>query len=90
MRQSIAGRESILSHVMEREWATSFSTGDAVGNLMVSVDDLNRRLEIYSAQLLEQSRWQAELFLMDFTREHQWEKALPLAEQAVKIADRRR
>ena len=86
MRQSIAGRESILRYAIEREWTTSFSTADAAGNLMVSVDDLNRRLEIYSAQLPEQSRWQAELFLMDFTREHQLEKALPLAEQAVKTA----
>ena len=86
MRHSIAARESILSHVMERDWAASFSTMEAMGNLMVSVDDLNRRLEIYSAQLLDQSRWQVELFLMDFTREHQLEKAMPLAEQAVKTA----
>jgi hypothetical protein len=86
MRQSIAGRESILRHAIEREWTTSFSTGDAVGNLMVNVDDLNRRLEIYSAQLPEQSRWQAELFLMDFTREHQLQKVLPLAEQVAQTA----
>jgi chromosome segregation ATPase len=57
-----------------------------VGNLLVSVDDLNRRLEIYSAQLLDQARWQAELFVMDVTREHQLEKAVPLAEQAIRIA----
>ena len=86
IQQSIAGRESILSHIMERELAASFSPTEAVGNLVVSVDDLNRRLEIYSAQLLDQSRWQAELFLTDFTREHQLEKAVPLAEQAVRIA----
>ena len=46
MRQSIAGRESILRYAMEREWTTSFSTADAAGNLMVSVDDFNRRRDL--------------------------------------------
>jgi hypothetical protein len=87
IRQSIAGRESALALVMDQEWTSSFSTTEAVGNLMVTVDDLNRRLEVYSAQLLEQSRWQAELFLMDFAREHQLDTALPLAQQAVRTAE---
>lgn len=86
MRQSIAGREPALRLVTDQEWANSFSTKEAVGNLLVTVDDLNRRLEIYSAQLLDQARWQVELFVMDFTRDHRLENAVPLAEQAVRIA----
>lgn len=80
--QSIAARESALSDVMEKELAASFSTTELAGNIMVSVDDLNRRLDIYSAQVPDQSRWQAELFAMDMAREHDLAKALPLAEQA--------
>jgi AraC-like DNA-binding protein len=86
IQHSIAGRESLLSRVPEGELAASFSVTEAAGNLTVSVDDLSWRLEIYSAQLPEQSRWQAELFLMDFLREHQLEKAVPLAENTLQSA----
>jgi len=88
MRQSIAGRESALTLVTDREWPSSFSTTAAIGDLMVTVDDLNRRLEVYSAQLLDQSRWQAELFLMDSAQAHHLDTALPLAQQLVDALDR--
>ena len=88
IKYTIAGRESVLSHVAESELAATFSTTEAIGSLVVSMDDLNRRLEIYSAQLLDQSRWQAELLTMDLAHEYQIDKALPLAERAVKSTDR--
>lgn len=88
MSQSIAGRESTLSLVTEKELADVFSTSEAMGSLVVSVDDLNRRLEIYSAQLLEQARWQAELFAMDQAQLYQLGKVIPLAENAAKSAAR--
>jgi len=81
--RSIAGRESFLSEVAQREWATSLSIPQAVGNVMLSVDDLNRRIEIYSAQLMDQARWQAELFAMDMAGEYQLDKAARTAGQAV-------
>jgi hypothetical protein len=87
MRQSIAGRESILIQVTDMEIAASFSTTEAAGYLTVTLDDLNRRLEIYSAQLPEQARWQAELFAMDAAQDYQVEKAIPLAERAVKSSE---
>lgn len=88
IRHTIAARDSLLSKSLEREIITSFSPMDAAGSLTVSVDDLNRRLEIYSAQLMEQARWQAELFAMGLEEELQVKKAVPLTEAAVKSADR--
>lgn len=88
IRHSIAARESLLSKSLEREMASSLAPMDAAGSLVVSVDDLNRRLEIYSAQLMEQARWQAELFTMRLEEELQVKKAVPLTEAAVKSADR--
>jgi hypothetical protein len=85
---SIASRESILSHVNSRDVATSFSVREAVGTISVTVEDLNRRIEIYSAQLLDQSRWEAELLVMDMGENYQLDKALPLAQSAVGSAGR--
>jgi len=86
IRHSIASRESTLSRVTEREVAEAFSTTELVGSLAVSLDDLTRRLDVYSAQLLDQARWQAELFAMDQAEDYQLEKAMPLAETAVRSA----
>jgi hypothetical protein len=88
IRQSIASRESSLSRATEQDMATSFSTMEAVGSVAVTVDDLNRRLEIYSAQLLDQARWQGELFALDLTQRLPLERAIPLAETAVQTAGR--
>ena len=43
-------------------------------------------MDVYSVQLLDQSRWQAELFAMDQAADYQLEKAMPLAESAVQSA----
>lgn len=84
----ISGRQSTLSRVTEREVADSFSAMQAIGSVTLSVDDLNRRIEIYSAQLLDQTRWQAELFTGDLADRFQAEKALPLAERSVQALER--
>jgi len=88
IRGSIASRESTLNRATEKDVATAFSTTEVVGEVAVTLDDLNRRIEIYSAQLLDQARWQAELFAMDIKQDFQVEKALPLAESAAKSAGR--
>jgi len=86
--RSIAARESTLSRVTELDVADSLSAREIVGNASVTIDDLNRRLEIYSAQLPEQARWQAELLAMDLAQKYELERAMPLAEAAVKSAGR--
>ena len=57
---------------------------EVAGNLVVTLDDLSRRLDIYSAQIPEQSRWQAELFAMDLAADYQLNQAMPLAQNAVR------
>jgi len=86
IRHSIASRESTLSRVTERELQETFSTQEVAGNLLVTVDDLTRRMDVYSAQLLDQSRWQAELFALDMVADYDLEQAMPLAQAAVQSA----
>lgn len=88
IRHSIASRKSTLNRAMEKDLAGSYSAAEAMGNLTISVDDLNRRIEIYSAQLVDQVRWQAELFTLDMAGEFQVEQALPLAQSVVRSAGR--
>ena len=88
IQHSIASRESTLSRVTERELQDTFSTQEVAGNVVVTLDDLSRRLDIFSAQLLDQARWQAELFAMDQTVSLGVDKAMPLAENAARSVDR--
>jgi AraC-like DNA-binding protein len=84
IRHSLAGRESVLSDPAERALRERFSLGEVAVNVGVTLDDLSRRLDIYSAQLFEQSRWQAELFAMDLGEEYQLDQAMPLAREAIR------
>lgn len=63
--RSIAERESTLSRSFERGGSDVLSAREVAGSLNVTLDDLNLQIEVYSRQLLQQSRWQAELFAMD-------------------------
>jgi len=51
------------------------------------VDDLNRRLEIYSDQLFRQARWEAQLFKSELLTNLPVTQVMPLAERAVKSAE---
>jgi hypothetical protein len=86
IRHSIAARESTLSRVLEREFQESFTAQEIVLDVAVMLDDLSHRIDIFSAQLFDQSRWQVELFAMDLGEDYQMERALPLAENAVQAA----
>jgi hypothetical protein len=86
IRHSIAARESTLSRALEREIQETFTAQEMVVNVAAKLDDLSHRIDIFSAQLFDQSRWQAELFAMDLAEDYQMEKALPLAENAVQSA----
>ena len=71
IRHSISDRETTLSRVLEQDSAGQISTGEAVAEITTTMDDLNRRLEVYSEQLFRQARWEAELFKADLIAELQ-------------------
>ena len=87
IHHSITDRESTLSRVLERDSSGSISTGQAVAEITTTVDDLNRRLEIYSDQLFRQGRWEAQLFKSELMAQLPVAQALPLAERTVKSAE---
>jgi hypothetical protein len=87
IRSSIADRESVLSRVFEREFVESLSTGEAIADVTVTLDDLNRKLEVYSDQLFRQARWEVERFNRETFAQLRADEAIPLAERAVKSAD---
>jgi hypothetical protein len=87
IQHSISDRETTLSRVLERDSGGALSTGQVVAEITTTVDDLNRRIEIYSGQVVRQARWEAELFKSDLMTEVPVAQALPLAERAVKSAE---
>jgi hypothetical protein len=87
IRHTIAGRESILGQVSDRQIQDSFSMSEAVGSVVITLDDLNRRMDVYSAQLLDQARWQAELLSMDLAADYELDTLLALAKRAADSAD---
>ena len=84
---SIAGRESTVSLVTEAQMQETFSTMEVAGSLAITADDMVRRLDVYTNQLPNESRWQAELFVMDTTRQYQTDELLLLARHAIQSAD---
>jgi hypothetical protein len=73
--------------VLERDAAGASSTGEVVADITTSVDDLSRRLEIYSEQLVRQASWEAELLKSEILADVPLDQALPLAERAVRTAE---
>ena len=84
IKHSIAGRESTLSRVLERDAMGTLSTGEVMAEMTTSVDDLSRRLEVYSGQLVRQARWEADLLKSEILTDLPLDQALPLAERAVR------
>ncbi|WP_193212665.1 hypothetical protein [Luteolibacter marinus] len=84
---SVAHRESTLSRASTHDLGPELSATEAIGDITTSVDDLNRRLEIYSDQLFRQARWEAELTTDDLTRDLDLDQAMPLAGEAVESFD---
>ena len=83
IHQSIAGRESVVSYFTKRKLQDVFSVSETSSDLAVTMDDLSRRMDIYSGQLPNQSRWEAELFAMNLASQYQAENAMPMAQKAV-------
>lgn len=84
IRYAIPGRETALGGVLGRETPASWSTGEAVAEITTSIDDLNRKLDVYSDHLIRQVRWEAELLGGDL----RLGDLPPLAERAVSSAER--
>jgi hypothetical protein len=85
---SIAGREPALTLAFEKELAGSTSVGDAVADVTVTLDDLNRRIEVYSDQLFRQAGWEAERLSRKLMTDPSAGQALTLADRAVTAAER--
>jgi hypothetical protein len=65
IRYAIPDREVALSRALEREVPESWSTGEAVAEITTSIDDLNRKLDVYGDHLFRQVRWEGELLVGD-------------------------
>jgi hypothetical protein len=61
----------------------SWSTGEAVAEITTSVDDLNRKLDVYNELVFRQARWEAELLASDL----RLADVPPLAERSVQSAE---
>ena len=61
IRYAIPNRETALGRALEREVPWTWSTGEAVADITTSVDDLNRKLDVYSDHLFRQVRWEGQL-----------------------------
>ena len=83
IRHSFDSRESVLSLAAERQLPEQFSVEHTAADAMTTLDDLTRRLDVFSVQLFDQARWQADLAAMDLASQYELEKAMPLAQNAV-------
>jgi hypothetical protein len=87
IKNSIAGRESFLSHVLDRNAREALSAGEVVADVTTAVEDLSRKLDVYTEQLVRQARWEAELFKSEILADVPVNQALPLAERTVRTAE---
>jgi len=83
IQHSITGRESVEGYFTKRRLQETFSAPEAAGDFVVTMDDLSRRIDVYNGRLMNQARWQAELFAMDLIGDNQVQNIMPLAAKAV-------
>lgn len=88
IRHTITDRETALGRVLERDAASFYSTGEVVAEVTTAVDDLNRRLELYSNQLFRQARWEVEALKSEILSDLKLDRVLLLAERAVHSVER--
>jgi hypothetical protein len=87
IKNSIAGRESILSRVLDRDAVETLSVGEVVADLNTAVEDLSRKLEVYSDQPVRQARWEAVLLKSELLADMPVGQVVLLAERAVRSAE---
>ena len=74
---TIAARQPILSIDVENAIPDSMTVGQAVTELATSLDDLNRRLEAYSGQMVRQARWEVERQTLSLLDDLSAKEAIP-------------
>jgi hypothetical protein len=87
IQHSIAERESVVAGLTEFETAGGLTAGQTIAELSTTLDDLNRKLEVYSSQLFRQARWEAQRMKLQWVSELRVDQAIPLAERAVDVAE---
>jgi hypothetical protein len=86
IRGTVAGRATIASSRTKLDVETTLSATEVLGNLTISIDDLNRQLATWTTQVLDEARWHAELYAFDLAREHGLSSMLQRAESAAASA----
>ena len=83
IRYAIRDRETIVGRLTEQDVGLKGTAGDLIAEVDITADDVNREIQIYSAQLFRQASWEAELLKLDFPTS----EVLPMAERAVKTSE---
>ena len=85
---TIAARQPILSIDITNELPNAMTVGQAAAEVANSLDDINRRLEVYSGQVVRQARWEVERQTLGVLNDLSAKEAIPLAARAVASAER--
>ncbi|MCB1130780.1 MAG: hypothetical protein KDN05_06590 [Verrucomicrobiae bacterium] len=80
---SLAHRQTALALATELDLGLQLGGAEAVGTVAVTADDLNRKVEVYTDQLVRQARWEAELLAMDLTDQWNIDDVAVLGERTV-------
>ena len=80
---TISARQSTLGNLANPDLGIGTGATDSLGDITMTVDDLSRKIEVYTDQVVRQARWEADLFAMDLSERLQLEAAMPLATDAV-------
>jgi hypothetical protein len=84
---TVAAREPVLSVAFRDELAGTLTVGESAAEIAITLDDLNRKIEVYSGQLLRQARWEVERQRDELIDELPIKEAMPLADRAVGSAE---
>jgi hypothetical protein len=84
IRHSLQERESVLGEGLGLDAPESRSTGEALHEVITTLDDLNRKVDHYGDYVFRQTRWEVELLGSDL----RLAEVIPLSERAVQSAER--
>jgi hypothetical protein len=85
---TIAARQPLLGIDVRNVLPASLTVGEAAAEIAISLDDLNRRLGVYSGQMVRQVRWEVERQTRGLLDDLSAKEAIPLAARAVASAER--
>ena len=74
---TIAARQPILSIDITNELPNAMTVGQAAAEVANSLDDINRRLEVYSGQVVRQARWEVERQMLGVLEDLSAKEAIP-------------